>query len=141
MTTVADVAARLAGQVPTLTVYAHGVPWARDVPAPVDRYAIVRSNGGVRTSDDLAGTQSVHVTSVWVTVVAQGSTSAGASEVEVGARCLWAVQRCQSALVGWRPSAGWRPQHVASQPLTRDDDLPDRTVVYAVDQWSLTGRS
>lgn len=124
---VAAVADRLEERLGTArTIYQYAVP-----ADPVPRYLVVRANTGETQDDNLGSRVDGRVSAVWVTSVSR-STSARTA----GAEALWGATKAVDALtVDWRPEVGaesWQPEHAASQPIQRDDDLPD-FVMYAVD--------
>lgn len=58
------------------------------------------------------------------------------------AQCRAALDRVVGALEDWAPAVTGRTctemTHTGSQPIRPDEELADRTVFYATDQWSFT---
>lgn len=123
---VAAVAAVLAS-VPGRVVYSHGVP-----DRPVSEYFAVRSSAGEASSGNFADAIDTRQAVVYVTSVSRRPDPADA-----GWAASWGADRAVTLLAGRRLDVGrasWMLQHVASQPTTRDDELPE-VVMYAVDQF------
>lgn len=94
-------------------------------------YVVVYADAGVRSSDREAD-QRVTRTLTWQT------TTVGTS----AAQCRAALGRLTDQLEDWLPSpAGGRSfskvDHTGSQPVKVDDELPDRVLFYATDQWRM----
>lgn len=124
------VAARLETVMPAdVTVHRGGV-----TDGEVGRFVVVRSNNGTRESQDLADTRSRRDVTVWVTYVSTDKArDAAAREV------MWLAEKGQAVLNGWRmDAASWKPVPLTSQPVQRDEDYPDRVVMYAVDQYGIS---
>ena len=112
---------------PSRTVYRHAVP-----DAPAARYVVVRSNLGEDEATNFGDKADTRTPVVWVTSVSTGREQQAADEA------MWGAEKARDALIGWRPSIGsqrWKPVHVSSQPVTRDDDRPDVTTLFAVDTY------
>lgn len=97
--------------------------------SPTYPYVIVYANGGVKSSDREADERITH-TQDWST------TTVGVS----AAQCRAALDRVIERLENWRPEiAGWtvsKVEHGISRDIKPDEELADRTVYYATDQWS-----
>jgi hypothetical protein len=109
------------------TVYRHAVP-----KSPVDRYLFVYSGAGLAQSDNFPSVDVLRDNTVYVTSTSIGEQQAAADEA------TWDAEHAQSALINWRPTIGaasWRPTHLSSQPVRRDDSLPDVTAMFAVDAY------
>ena len=91
-------------------------------------YVVVYADAGIRSSDREADVR-VHRSLGWQTTVV-GQTAA---------QCRAALDRLTAALEDWRPTAPGRifhkVQHEGSQPVRKDDELPDRALFIATDQW------
>ena len=96
--------------------------------SPTYPYAIIYADSGVGTADRESGAMSVRSIG-WQT------TTVGVS----AAQCRAAADRVTASLEGWRPTVAGRSlsrvAHEASQPVRADEDLPDRTLFIATDQW------
>ena len=126
------VALRIESRWPTATVYRNGPP--QTVPST---YLIVSSNAGVVGSDRLSDQATLRDVTVWIKAVARYERSEkGRASAAYNAQ-LWA-ERAQSAMIDWRPTGGWKPVPLASQPVTADDDFPTEFVYYAVDTYGLS---
>ena len=95
---------------------------------PTYPYVIVYADGGVASSDRAADrriTRSIG----WQT------TTVGVS----AAQCRAALDRVTAALEDWRPAVDGRVctkvDHEGSQPVRPDDEMPDRVLFIATDQW------
>lgn len=111
------------------TVYRHVVP-----DAPAQQYIVIRSNIGEDESLNLADVTNLRTPVVWVTSVSSGD------ELQAATEALWGSEKARDALMGWRPTVGtqaWKPVHLSSQPVTRDDDRPDATTLFAVDTYGI----
>ena len=98
------------------------------------RFVVVRVSNGTRESEDFADSRSRRDVTVWVTYV---STDKG--RAEAAREALWLAEKGQAALNGWRMDAtSWKPVPLSSQPVQRDEDYPDRVVMYAVDQYGIS---
>ncbi len=91
-------------------------------------YVVVYADSAPRSSDREADVR-VTRTLGWQTTVVGESAE----------QCRAALDRVTDALGDWRPSLPGRVfhkvEHLSSQPVRRDEDLPDRTVFIATDQW------
>ena len=99
-----------------------------DPSSPTYPYVVVYADGGVRSSDreaDVRVTQDLG----WQTTVVGESAE----------QCRAALDRVTAALEDWRPSVPGRVfhkvEHESSQPVRADEDLPDRSLFIATDQW------
>lgn len=96
--------------------------------SPTYPYVVVYADGGIRSSDREADVR-VQQTVGWQTTVV--GTSVG--------QCRAALDRVTAALEDWRPTLPDRTfdkvEHPSSQPVRIDDDLPDRSLFIATDQW------
>lgn len=133
MSVVVDLAAaRLEAVVPARTVYKHAVP-----KAPDPFYLWVYSNGPVFESVDLADSRTLRQVTLWVTSTARAGDARAAAEAAV-----WGAEKAQDALRGWRPAAGhWKPVPLSSQPVQRDEDLPDAVVAFVTSTWGFQYQS
>lgn len=99
-----------------------------DPTSPTYPYVVVYADGGVRSSDREADVR-VTRTLGWQTTVVGVSSS----------QCRAALDRVTAALEDWRPVVPGRVfhkvEHEASQPVRADEDLPDRSLFIATDQW------
>lgn len=97
--------------------------------SPIYPYVIVYADGGVSSSDREADVR-VSRAVTWQT------TTVGTS----AAQCRSALARVTDRLEDWRPTVAGRMcskvDHETAQPVRPDDELPDRVVYYATDQWS-----
>lgn len=112
-------------------VYAHAVP-----ERPTYPYLWVYANTGQADTDDFTEAQARRDVTLWVTSVAANDDPASAAS-----QAAWGSEKAQISLIGWRPSLGaqsWRAQQLASQPPTRDNDLPDRVVFASTDTYGIT---
>ena len=96
--------------------------------APTYPYVVLYPDSMPRESDRLAdGFEAVE--GILYTVVV------GVTEEQCGA-CL---DRVSTALTGWRPTLAGRLaskiRNVGSQPVRKDDSLPDKSLFIATDQW------
>lgn len=96
--------------------------------SPTYPYVVVYADGGVRSSDreaDIRETQTVN----WQTTVVGEDTD----------QCRAALDRVTAALEDWRPVVAGRSfakvEHPTSQLIRRDEEMPDRTLYIATDQW------
>ena len=94
-------------------------------------YVVLYADGGVLASDREADER------VSRTLTFQTTTVGGSA-----AQCRAALDRLMGQLENWRPSpAGGRTfskvDHTGSQPVKVDDELADRVLFYATDQWRL----
>ena len=123
---VAIVKARIAGSNPTpLNVH------DSDPATPSYPYVVLYADGGIRSSDRESD-QRVQRTLSWQT------TTVGQS----AAQCRAALDRLNDRLEDWVPAAAGgrsfsKVDHTGSQPVKKDDSLPDRVLFYATDQWRL----
>jgi hypothetical protein len=138
MSTVVDLAAaRLEVSVPARTVYKHAVPKGTPEVPLADKYLWVYSNAPVFESVDLADSQTLRQVTLWVTSAARAGDMQSAAEAAV-----WGAEKAQEALRGWRPAAGhWKPVPLSSQPVQRDDDLPDVAVAFVTSTWGFQYQS
>ncbi len=127
-----DVVEAVASRIESLSLSRPAYRWS----APSDpgaRYFIVRASTGQTYGDNLSGGVDSREPVVWIT-----SVSSAIDPASAGREAAWGAQRAVDALMGWRFTLGqatWLPEHVASQPPTADDSLPDRTVTQAVEQF------
>ena len=94
-------------------------------------YVVLYADGGVLASDREADER------VSRTLTFQTTTVGGSA-----AQCRAALDRLMGQLENWRPSpAGGRTfskvDHTGSQPVKVDEELADRVLFYATDQWRL----
>ena len=94
-------------------------------------YVVIYADGGIRTSDREADAR-VQRNLSWQTTVVGASA----------AQCRAALDRLNDRLEDWRPApAGGRVfskvEHTGSQPVRKDDDLSDRVLFIATDQWRM----
>lgn len=126
------VAARIESVVSTnRTVYRHAVP-----DAPATRYIVVRSNIGEDESANFGDVIDTRSPVVWVTSVASATTDQTNGAAQAAAEAMWGAEKARDALMGWRSTIGaqrWKPVHLTSQPVARDDDRPDVTTQFTVD--------
>ena len=99
--------------------------------SPVYPYVVVYADSGVRSSDRESD-QRVQRTVTWQTTTVAVSAD----------QCRKAVDRLMDQLEDWVPAtAGGRSfskvDHTGSQPVKVDDELADRVLFYATDQWRL----
>lgn len=91
-------------------------------------YVVVYADAAPRSSDREADVR-VQADLGWQTTVV-GETSG---------QCRAALDRVVDALTDWRPTLPGRVfhkvEHLSSQPVRADDDLPDRSLFIATDQW------
>lgn len=116
--------------------YKHSVP-----ESPVYPYFWVYSNTGTADGDDFAESRAQRDVTVWVVCTAAGPTGVTDGGPQAAQQAAWGAEKAQAAIIGHRPALGvaaWKPVHLASQPPQRDDDLPERVVVYVVDQYGYT---
>lgn len=96
--------------------------------SPTYPYAVVYADGGVRSSDREAD-ERVTRTVAWQTTVVGISPG----------QCRAALDRMTALLEDWRPVVAGRVcskvEHESSQPVRPDEDLPDRSLFIATDQW------
>lgn len=97
--------------------------------SPAYPYVVVYFDGGVAGSDREAD-ERIQKTYTWQT------TTVG----ESAAQCRAALDRVTDRLENWVPVVSGRTctkvQHEVSRRVTADDELPDRVLFYAVDEWS-----
>lgn len=91
-------------------------------------YVVVYADAGPRSSDREADVR-VQEDLGWQTTVVGESP----------AQCRAALDRVVDALTDWRPTLPGRAfhkvEHLSSQPVRTDDDLPDRSLYIATNQW------
>lgn len=91
-------------------------------------YVVVYADAAPRSSDREADVR-VQADLGWQTTVVG----------ETPAQCRAALDRVVDALTDWRPTLAGRAfhkvEHLSSQPVRADDDLPDRALYIATDQW------
>lgn len=91
-------------------------------------YVVVYADSAPRSSDREADVR-VQADLGWQTTVVG----------ETPAQCRAALDRVVDALTDWRPTLAGRAfhkvEHLSSQPVRPDDDLPDRSLFIATDQW------
>lgn len=96
--------------------------------SPTYPYVVVYAGSGPRSSDREADVR-VQVTLDWQTTVVG----------ETAGQCRAALDRVVDALTDWRPMVPGRSftkvEHIDDQRVRRDDDLPDRSLCIATDQW------
>ena len=96
---------------------------------PTYPYVVVYAGAGIASSDREADERITQTVTFQTTVVGKTATQARA-----------ALERAAGRLENWRPTVtGWtcsKVQHDDSQPIRADEELADRTVFYATDQWS-----
>lgn len=96
--------------------------------SPTYPYVVVYADGGVAYADRASDTLRSR------TITFQ-TTTVGVS----AAQCRAALDRAVAALEGWRPVVTGRTcsrmVHDGSQPVRKDDELPDRVLFIATDQW------
>ena len=96
--------------------------------SPTYPYVVVYADGGVRSSDREADVRVQQAINWQTTVVGESA-----------AQCRAALDRVTAALEDWHPAVAGRSfskvEHPTSQPVRRDEDLPDRTLFIATDQW------
>ena len=126
MTLLADVAARLASQVPSRTVYAGAVP---DGTLPT-RYLVVWASEGSEESTRLCDTTNVQTPTFWVT-----SVSRNASPMVAAQEAAWGSSKVRAAMRDWRPYSQWKVRPESSQPPRRDESAT--TTFYAVEQFTV----
>lgn len=125
---VEDVATRV--RTVGLTVFTHAVPNGV-VP---DRYVVVQGSPPRISSDVLADEQYVRIHGFWVRTFA---TDKGTGDEQVAvSRCVWAAEKADEALAGWRMN-GWVPEQESTSPARRDRDQPDKIVAYAASIWAV----
>lgn len=123
---VAMVKSRIAGSSPTpLTVF------DSKPTSPTYPYVVLYADGGVRSSDRESD-QRVQRSLTFQT------TTVGLSP----AQCRAALDRLNDRLEDWVPAAAGgrsfsKVEHTGSQPVKADEELPDRVLFYATDQWRL----
>lgn len=93
-------------------------------------YVVASFDSGPRRSTRAADVRVESVLSWQTTVVGESA-----------AQCRAAVDRIVDALTDWTPVVDGRVchkvRHETSRPMARDDDLPNITVLYVIDQWSV----
>lgn len=118
--TVAVVIARVKAQ--NLRCYDAEPSW------PTYPYVVVYADAAPRSSDREADVR-VQADQGWQTTVVG----------ETAGQCRAALDRVVDALTDWRPTLPGRVfhkvEHLSSQPVRPDDDLPDRSLFIATDQW------
>lgn len=91
-------------------------------------YVVVYADSAPRSSDREADVR-VQADLGWQTTVVG----------ETPAQCRAALDRVVDTLTDWRPVVAGRVfhkvEHLSSQPVRADDDLPDRALYIATDQW------
>lgn len=96
--------------------------------SPTYPYVVVYADGAPRSSDREADVR-VQADQGWQTTVVG----------ETAGQCRAALDRVVDALTDWRPTLPGRVfhkvEHLSSQPVRADDDLPDRSLFIATDQW------
>jgi hypothetical protein len=127
VTLLADVAARLAAQIPSRTVYAGAVP---DGTLPT-RYLVVWASEGTEESTRLCDTTNVQTPSFWVTSVSRNTRPEVAAQ-----ESAWGASKVRAAMRDWRPAGQWKVRPESSQPPRRDDTV-DTTTFAAVEQFSV----
>jgi len=94
---------------------------------PTYPYAVLYADQGLGRRSTLAPDTTVRMVTFQTTCVGEGSEAA-----------QWAADKVRAAVEDVQPSvSGWScgpVQHLASQPVRRDDDV-DPAVFYAVDMW------
>lgn len=96
--------------------------------SPTYPYVVVYADGAPRSSDREADVR-VQADQGWQTTVVG----------ETAGQCRAALDRVVDALTDCRPTLAGRAfhkvEHLSSQPVRADDDLPDRSLFIATDQW------
>ena len=91
-------------------------------------YVVIYADAAPRSSDREADVR-VQADLGWQTTVVG----------EAAGQCRAALDRAVDALTDWRPVVAGRVfhkvEHLSSQPVRPDDDLPDRSLFIATDQW------
>lgn len=91
-------------------------------------YVVIYADAAPRSSDREADVR-VQADLGWQTTVVG----------EAAGQCRAALDRVVDALTDWRPVVSGRAfhkvEHLSSQPVRADDDLPDRSLFIATDQW------
>ena len=91
-------------------------------------YVVVYADSAPRSSDREADVR-VQADLGWQTTVVG----------ETAGQCRAALDRVVDALTDWRPTLPGRAfhkvEHLSSQVVRSDDDLPDRSLFIATDQW------
>lgn len=91
-------------------------------------YVVIYADAAPRSSDREADVR-VQADLGWQTTVVG----------ETAGQCRAALDRVVDALTDWRPVVSGRAfhkvEHLSSQPVRADDDLPDRSLFIATDQW------
>lgn len=126
------VSLRIESMWPTAKVYRNGPP-----ETVATSYIVVSSNAGVVGSDRLSDQATQRDVTVWVKAIGRYPKGENGRAAAAFNAQLWA-ERAQSAMIGWRPAGGWKPVPLASQPVTRDEDIPTEFVYYAVDTYGLS---
>ena len=97
-------------------------------PSAAYPYVVVYADSAPRSSDREADVR-VQADLGWQTTVVGESSD----------QCRAALDRVVDALTDWRPTLTGRVfhkvEHLSSQPVRADDDLPDRSLYIATDQW------
>lgn len=97
-------------------------------PSAAYPYVVVYADSAPRSSDREADVR-VQADLGWQTTVVGESSD----------QCRAALDRVVDALTDWRPTLTGRVfhkvEHLSSQPVRADDDLPDRSLFIATDQW------
>ncbi len=103
--------------------------WDAQPDTPTYPYCVVYADSGV-SDTDREGARDVRLWLDWQTTVVGESAR----------QCRAAADRVRGALENWAPVVASRHcstvEHRGSQPVVRDDDMPDRVLFFAVDQWS-----
>lgn len=91
-------------------------------------YVVVYADAAPRTSDREADRRVQRDLGWQTTVVGQSA-----------AQCRAALDRLTTQLEDWTPTLAGRVfskvEHTGSQPVRKDDELPDRVLFIATDQW------
>ena len=127
MTLLADVAARLASEIPSRTVYTGAVP---DGTLPM-QFLLVRYAPGSEESTRMCDTTNVQTPTLWVL-----SASRNQSPPVAAQEASWGAERVRAALRDWRPAGKWKVRPQASQTATRDEST-DKAMFAAVEQFSV----
>ena len=121
---VAAVIARIAGTGPTALRVYDATPTSATAP-----YVVVYFDGGIASGDREAD-ERISKTYTWQTTVVGQSA----------AQCRAALDRVTDRLENWIPTVTGRTctkvEHEMSRRIVPDDELPDRVLYYAVDEWS-----
>ena len=96
---------------------------------PTYPYVVVYAGGGIAWSDRECD-ERVRQDVSWQTTVVGASASQARAALD---RLVARYENWTPAIPGWSCT---KVNHDGSQPIQKDDSLPDRAVFYATDQWS-----